>query len=87
MYNAGLVSLKPTTIRIAAKDARGIMFMITGNIATATSNNRPWKIADILDLAPASMLAEPLTITAVIGKPPIKPEIMLPTPCAFNSAF
>ena len=36
-------------------------------------------------MAPAFTLAEVLTITAVTGSPPIKPEITLPNPCAFNS--
>src|SRR5690554_6972142 len=44
-------------------------------------------MADILDLAPAVMLAEDLTTTEVIGKPPKTPLIMLPIPWAFNSTL
>src|SRR5690554_6687597 len=44
-------------------------------------------MADILDLAPAVMLAEDLTTTEVMGKPPKAPLIMLPIPWAFNSTL
>lgn len=42
-------------------------------------------MVDILLRAFAFAFAELLTITLVTGKPPIKPEVMLPTPCANNS--
>src|SRR5690242_13183684 len=42
-------------------------------------------IVDAFDFACAFTLAELLTITLVIGKPPIRPEAMLPIPCANNS--
>ena len=42
-------------------------------------------MADIFVLAPELIFADVLTITEVTGKPPSKPDTMLPTPCAFNS--
>ena len=42
-------------------------------------------MADVFVFAPKFMFAELRTITCVIGKPPINPEITFPNPCAFNS--
>ena len=42
-------------------------------------------MVDNLDFAPACKLALLLTITLVIGNPPIKPDIVFPMPCANNS--
>lgn len=39
----------------------------------------------ILVRAPAAILAEPRTITAVIGRPPTRPQSRFPNPCAFSS--
>ena len=44
-------------------------------------------MADIFDLAPAFALAEVLTITDVIGNPPIIPLKKFPIPWANNSRF
>lgn len=38
------------------------------------------KMVDIFDLAPEDILAEVLTTTEVSGKPPIRPDTILPTP-------
>ncbi len=83
----GLASLKPIMIRMAARQAIGILLSKEGIDTTATNKNMPWAIAESLVLAPAFTLAEVLTITEVIGRPPIKPEIRLPIPCACNSLF
>ena len=61
--------------------------MIFGMKSNDNNNNKPWNIAAILVLPPAFTLAELLTITDVIGKPPKKPLIMFPVPCATNSLF
>ena len=42
-------------------------------------------MVDILLFPPDWMLAELLTITCVIGNPPINPEIIFPAPCAKSS--
>ena len=44
-------------------------------------------MVDFFDFAPALTFTELRTITEAIGNPPIKPEIILPAPCAFNSLF
>src|SRR6186713_644368 len=44
-------------------------------------------MADIFVFAPAFTLAVVLTITDVIGMPPINPAKMFPIPCAFNSVL
>ena len=54
---------------------------------TLISNSNPCSIADIFDLAPASLLAEVLTTTEVMGKPPKSELTMFPIPCAFNSTL
>ena len=72
---------------MAASDAKGIRFKICGIKITVIISNAPCTIADTFDFAPAFIFAELLTITCVIGNPPIKPEIIFPTPCAFSSRF
>lgn len=44
-------------------------------------------MAAILVRPPAFTLADERTVTAVIGKVPIKPAIVFPIPCATNSLF
>ncbi len=63
----------------------GIRFRIFGINATDNNNRRPCNTADIFVFAPALIFAEVRTITDVRGRPPIKPETILPIPCAFNS--
>src|SRR5690606_39392022 len=46
-----------------------------------------WIMADNFDLAPALALAEDLTTTDVIGRPPRTPLIILPIPWALNSTL
>src|SRR5688500_6743836 len=83
----GLARRKPIIIRIAARQAIGILFSRKGMLTTATSRNTPCAIADSFDFAPAATLADVLTITDVIGKPPTRPDNILPIPCAFNSVL
>src|SRR5690606_5565061 len=85
LNNVGLASLYPTTNRIAAKTDNGILFNNLGIRITEINNKNPCRIVDNFDLPPDCTLAELLTITCVIGKPPINPEIMFPVPCANNS--
>src|SRR5690606_33627538 len=66
-------------------DSIGILLRMPGIARIASSNSTPWDMADNLVLAPALIFAVVLTITEVIGSPPIIPEIMLPMPCAFSS--
>src|SRR5678815_2925068 len=70
---------------MAAKEAFGIRFRIPGINATQTSNRIPWYTVDILVFFFFFTLAEERTITEVMGRPPINPEIILPMPCAFSS--
>src|SRR6188474_387194 len=44
-------------------------------------------IVESFDLAPALILADVLTITDVMGRPPIKPAKIFPIPWALNSVF
>src|SRR5688500_2608292 len=44
-------------------------------------------IVDIFDLAPAELFADVRTTTDVIGNPPIRALIILPTPCALSSTL
>ena len=74
--------------RPGATNARVMAFILNpGIVTTATNKKVPCAIADNFVLAPAFILAVVLTITDVIGKPPINPESILPMPCAFNSVF
>src|SRR5690606_23272060 len=77
----------PIVSKIAARVAMGILFSNAGMDATQINRSRPWIIADIFDFAPALALAEDLTTTDVIGRPPRTPLIMLPIPCALSSTF
>src|ERR1043165_6716364 len=70
---------------MAANDDRGILFNKPGIIVTQINISKPCMIVEVLVFACAFILAELLTITLVIGKPPIKPEAILPIPCANNS--
>ena len=70
---------------MAAKTDSGIIFNSVGIKITEISNRKPWIIAESLVLPLDCMLAELRTITCVIGKPPIKPDTILPAPCASNS--
>ena len=56
--SAGLASLKPTTKRIAASVASGIMFSARGIAATQMRMNAPCRIAETLVRAPNVMVAE-----------------------------
>ena len=44
-------------------------------------------MVDILDLAPALLLAEERTTTDVMGKPPKRELTIFPIPWAFNSTL
>ena len=67
---------------MAAKLARGIIFSIPPMLIALISKNTPCSIADSLVFAPKVIFAELRTITWVTGKPPIRPETILPRPCA-----
>src|SRR5688572_5000073 len=82
-----LASFKPIMIRIAARQAIGILLSKEGMDITAINKKTPCATADNLVFAPALIFAVVLTITDVIGNPPRKPDRMLPTPCAFNSVL
>ena len=75
-----MASLYPTNSNIAAKEANGIRFRKTGIIIADNNKIIPWNIADILVFPPELILAELLTITCVIGSPPIIPETIFPIP-------
>ncbi len=85
LNKAGLASLYPVAIRIAARDANGILFNWVAKNNTPSNKISPWMMLDSFDWAPALRLAVDLTMTEVNGKPPIKPEIILPVPCASSS--
>ena len=51
------------------------------------NKNTPCNMADNFVLPPKLIFAELLTITWVIGNPPIKPDTILPKPCDFNFRF
>lgn len=70
---------------MAAKDDKGILLSASGRIITAKRINKPWKMVDTLVRAPAWILIEVLTITEVMGIPPIRPTTKLPHPWASNS--
>src|SRR5688572_29331203 len=85
MNREGFANLYPTIIKIAAKHARGILFKSDGIRKAVKSSKIPWEMEDAFVRAPAATLAELLTITAVIGNPPISPLTILPSPCALSS--
>src|SRR5450432_632933 len=72
---------------MAASALSGILFNRPGINNTLSKIRKPCMIAENLLLAPASTLADPLTITDVSGNPPNNPERIFPIPCAFNSRF
>ncbi len=76
----GLASLYPTVNKIAANAANGILLSNPGIKKAVSSRRIPWPIAEAFVRAPEVTLAELLTITEVIGSPPIKPETRLPIP-------
>ena len=85
--SAGLASFRPVTISTAAKEARGISFSQRGAKSTRRASSAPWKKADRRVAAPALMFTELRTMTEVIGRPPRRPDTMLPAPCAMSSRF
>ena len=72
---------------MADKEAYGIMLIKNGISNTESNKNTPCMKAETLVFAPASILAEPLTTTAVMGIAPKSPHRKLPIPCAINSRF
>jgi hypothetical protein len=76
----GLASLKPVTIKMAARQARGIRLSSCGKNNTQASSNTPCTMVLSRVLLPALMLTLLRTITLVTGSPPTSPESMLPTP-------
>src|SRR5690606_29882830 len=84
---AGFASLYPMVSNMAARVAIGILLSNMGIEATQINRSRPWIMADNFDLAPALALAEDLTTTDVIGRPPRTPLIILPIPWALNSTL
>ncbi|MNV88119.1 hypothetical protein D3C71_1822960 [compost metagenome] len=81
----GLANLYPVWRRIAAKQAKGIIFSIVGIASIATNSHIPCMIADCLVFPPALTFADERTITDVKGRPPRSPLVMLPIPCATSS--
>ena len=69
----------------AANEAKGIILKNWGILNAQINKRKPWMMAEYFDFPPDWILAELRTITCVIGRPPINPEMMLPIPCAFNS--
>lgn len=67
---------------MAAKEAFGILFNAKGMAATASNKKNPCVNAESLVLAPASILAAPRTITAVIGIAPRTPQATVDNPAA-----
>ena len=72
---------------MAAKEASGILLMTPGISIAVRISKTPCTIADNFVFPPAVIFAELLTITCVIGKPPKKPDKILPVPWANNSRF
>ena len=71
----------------AASEARGILINKNGMVKTAPIKKIPCETAAIFVFPQDVTFAEVLTITEVMGIPPIKQLNMFPTPCAFNSLF
>src|SRR5271167_2733898 len=74
-------------IRMAAKHERGARFKKRGTKVTAKSNNSPWTKEDLQVRPPEFTFADVRRTTEVIGRPPIIPETMFPTPWAHSSRF
>ena len=70
---------------MAAKEANGIKFNKPAINMALNNKKNPCIIVDNFDLPPKLILSDLLTITCVTGNPPIKPDTILPKPCAFNS--
>ena len=82
-----LTSLNPVKISTAASADKGILLNNPGIKTTQSKSKMPLIMVDFFDFAPAFTFTELLTITEAMGNPPIKPEIILPIPWAFNSLF
>ena len=61
------------------------MLSSPGISKTASSRKPPWRMAESFVAARALMFAELRTMTCVIGKPPIRPDSVLPAPWANSS--
>ena len=61
------------------------MLSSPGRVTTHSRMSTPCRIVDNLERPPNAMFAELRTITCVTGSPPIRPETMLPSPCALSS--
>ena len=85
LKSVGFANLYPTINNMAANTDRGIIFNRSGIRSTEIKSKKPWIIADILVLLFDWIFAELRTITWVIGKPPIIPLKIFPTPWAFSS--
>ena len=70
---------------MAASTDSGIRFRMLGTRITDTSSKTPCTMAASLVRPPDWMLAELRTMTCVTGRPPIRPEKMLPVPWAISS--
>src|SRR4030095_12957260 len=70
----GLARLYPVRTRITASTQYGILLIHDMANKTAMSNQTPCANDDNLVLAPAWAFAELRTITAVMGRPPIRPD-------------
>src|SRR5262249_24685040 len=76
---------KPVITNIAARAAIGIRSITDDATSTKAKIKKPWKKLDQRVRAPAAILAVDLTISEIIGKPPINPETALPSPTAAMS--
>ena len=65
---------------MAAKEASGILLMTPGIRTAVRISKTPCTIADSFVFPPAEIFAELRTITCVTGKPPKKPDKILPVP-------
>src|SRR5471030_2600879 len=63
----------------------GILLISTAQVETKIRRKRPWKKLDQRVRAPLAILAVLLTISAIIGRPPIMPDTALPSPTAARS--
>ena len=60
---------------------------MAGIRTTEPNSQPPCRMADRRVSPPASTLADDRTMTLVSGRPPIRPDSMLPAPCAIISRF
>ena len=56
-----------------------------GSSMTLSSSKSPWKIVESFVSTPEAILTELRMMTEVTGRPPRKPQVMLPTPWAISS--